>query len=73
MTEEVVVANAWHPEAAPSGHVYYYNAATGESRWRLPDEDSTVTSCWTEMRAASGHPYYYNVRTGETSWSIPNQ
>ena len=47
-----------------TGHLFYFNCATGVSSWEAPE--------WVdEVDPASGAVYYVNSLTGETTWEVP--
>ena len=47
-----------------TGHLFYFNCATGVSSWEAPE--------WVdEVDPASGAVYYVNSLTGETQWDVP--
>ena len=62
----------WTQHAAEDGRIYYYNAATGESRWA---EDTPAaqpsTAQWAAYQTEDGTTYYHNAATGETTWTLP--
>jgi len=67
----------WTAHTTNNGRAYYYNQATGASRWSKPDEVQQpplpvpVEDAWTEHRTAQGEAYYYNQSTGESRWTRP--
>ncbi|KAJ0062469.1 hypothetical protein NL108_013677, partial [Boleophthalmus pectinirostris] len=76
-------ASLWVEGMTSEGYTYYYNRATGESRWDKPEdipgvtpytataESAQVSGVWTEAVSPEGYTYYYNTVTGESSWEKP--
>jgi hypothetical protein len=55
--------------------VYYHNTATGETRWRIPDELYWIPNGIMAKHSDGSdylRTYYYNPRSGESSWVLPN-
>ncbi|CDF41169.1 unnamed protein product [Chondrus crispus] len=77
----------WAQNSAADGRVYYYHAATRETRWDRPTVSAEVSrkrtaseitpvstptvDDWREHTAPDGRTYYYNAKTRETSWTKP--
>lgn len=67
----------WTEHKAADGRTYYYNAASGESKWEKPDELKTEEELqqndtpWKTYKTAEGREYYYNTETKQSVWQKP--
>lgn len=71
---------AWTEHKDKTGRVYYYNAATQQSRWDKPPAitspaQQALDNCaWKEYSdQASSKKYYYNTDSKETTWVMPGE
>ena len=67
-----------------SGRPYYYNPATKETTWEVPEEMKKIGQekelaikqflKGTKWRLAQrdGKPYYYDIETKRTQWEMPD-
>ena len=58
-------APTWTTHLDDQGTEYFYNTATGETRWTDPASPTE----WVIHHTDDGVPYLYSTRTGETKWS----
>ncbi|KAI8902071.1 hypothetical protein BC833DRAFT_574955 [Globomyces pollinis-pini] len=70
--------NEWTRQVTGDGKVYYFNSATGQSRWDKPNPNKSVAqlaleeSPWKQyVDKTTGKKYYYNTDTKENTWDIP--
>ncbi|EME26381.1 pre-mRNA-processing factor 4 [Galdieria sulphuraria] len=64
------MSRTWKEYKTKDGRTYFFNPATGESRWEKPATSGGMED-WIEYRTSDGRPYYYNKRTKVTSWTLP--
>merc|ERR1712232_684718 len=76
----------WEAANDPSsGKQYYFNRATGETKWDHPSgsagaspsssfasSDPSLPAGWESAKDPSGKEYYFNRSTGETKWERPS-
>jgi hypothetical protein len=64
----------WSRAVQEDGSLYFFNEATQESAWSLPEGAILAEGLphpWSEAKAEDGETYYYNAETGVTCWELP--
>lgn len=77
----------WAQNTTADGRVYYYHAATRETKWERPKAAADVSRKrpapdipiapkgvvdeWREHSTPDGRTYYYNAKTRATTWTKP--
>jgi pre-mRNA-processing factor 40 len=74
------MTSQWTEHKDENGRTFYFNAATGVSRWDKPSEVVTsltqqaLEECdWKEYTTDEGQKYYFNTETQETQWEMPSE
>lgn len=65
--------SVWEALTDDQGQTYYYNSATQETSWTLPENEAPETpkNSWIAYTTDDGTEYYYNEATQETTWDKP--
>ena len=61
-------ASKWEEHYDDEGHAYFFNPATGDSSWDMPDGDDV--QILTSVQDEEGSWYWYNNTTGESEWTM---
>lgn len=57
----------WRAITAEGEETYYYNVATGESKWEVPEE-----LAWRREQHEEHGAFWFNQNTGESTWEEPD-
>lgn len=60
------LAHVWQEHYNESGQTYYYNVASGESKWEMPTHVDTQIE--TQNQDENGNWFWFNNITGEAKW-----
>ena len=58
----------WQEHFSEEGYIYYYQEATGESLWEMPEGENV--QILSQYQDNEGSWYWFNNTTGDTTWIV---